>query len=74
MEVCWDTDPKVRPTFDEIFLELKNVLHLCQKNKINITIPRDQPLKKEETKSNKYLTAQDGTVFTLPSKRTQNII
>ena len=22
MEVCWDTDPKVRPTFDEIFLEL----------------------------------------------------
>ena len=28
MEVCWDTDPKVRPTFDEIFVELKNALKL----------------------------------------------
>ena len=50
-------------------------LHLCQnhgngngKNKINITIPRDRPLKNEETKSTKYLTAQDGTMFTLPSR------
>ena len=25
MEVCWDTDPKVRPTFDEIFVELKEI-------------------------------------------------
>ena len=65
MEVCWDTDPKVRPTFDEIFVELKNALDLCQKDKINITIPRDRPLKNEEKKSNEYLTAQDGAMFTL---------
>ena len=69
MKVCWDTDPKVRPTFDEIFVELKNVLNLCRNHKNNITIPRDQSLKNEETKSNEYLTAQDGTMFTLPPKR-----
>ena len=74
MEACWDTDPKVRPTFDEIFVELKKAFKLCQnhgngngKNKINITVPRDRPLKNGETKSNEYLTALDGTVFTLPS-------
>ena len=70
MEVCWDTDPKVRPTFDEIFLELSNALKLCQKDKINITIVRDRPLKNEEMKkSNEYLTAQDGTMFTLPKRK-----
>ena len=67
MEVCWDTDPKVRPTFDEIFLELSNALKLCQKDKINITIPRDRPLQNEEKKTNGYITAADGTVFTLPT-------
>ena len=25
MKVCWDTDPKVRPMFDEIFVELKKI-------------------------------------------------
>ena len=25
MKVCWDTDPKVRPMFDEIFVELKEI-------------------------------------------------
>ena len=62
MEVCWDTDPKVRPTFDEIFLELNNALKLCQKdangekkidkgNKIDIKIYSSQSLMEEESKA-----------------------
>ena len=65
MKVCWDIDPKKRPTFDEI----NNALKLCQKDKINITIPRDRPLKNEETKKSNEYVAQDGTVFTLPSAK-----
>ena len=46
MERCWDTDLKVRPTFDEIFIELKNTKSGA--NRFDITIPRERPLNDEE--------------------------
>lgn len=32
MKICWDIDPKVRPTFDELFVQLKDALILCEKD------------------------------------------
>ena len=55
---CLQKYPKQRPTFKEIEKKLSQALKNCQ------------TMKKNETKtSNGYLTALDGTMFTLPSNR-----
>ena len=54
---CLQKYPKQRPTFKEIEQKLSQALKKCQ------------TVKNKETRTNvRYLTAQDGTRFTLPSR------
>jgi serine/threonine protein kinase len=55
---CLQKYPDRRPTFKQIEHKLSEALKKCQ------------TVKNKETKSNEYLTALDGTMFTLPSRKT----
>ena len=59
INACLDKSPSERPTFRIIEETLSNALKRCKQ------------VKKEETKTREYLVSQDGTRFTLPSKRGQ---
>ena len=59
INACLDKLPNERPTFRIIEETLSNALKRCKQ------------VKKEETKTREYLVSQDGTRFTLPSKRGQ---
>ena len=54
---CLNKIPDQRPTFKQIEQKLSEALKKCQ------------TVNDQETKSNGYLTASDGTVFTLPSAK-----
>jgi serine/threonine protein kinase len=67
MEVCWDIDPKKRPSFDDIFEQLKQLNN-------DVIFNCESPWQTNEfygKGDNKIdvLIATDGTVFTLPSAR-----
>ena len=61
ISTCWSHDAKDRLTFEEV----KELLPIVEDA---------QQVKREETKTNEYLIAQDGTRFTLPKKRQQTNI
>ena len=67
MKVCWDIDPKKRPTFDDIFEQLKQLNN-------DVLFDCESPWQMNEFHGkgdNKIdvLIATDGTVFTLPSAK-----
>ena len=62
INACLDKSPSKRPTFRIIEETLSNALKRCKQVRV-------KQVKREETKTNEYLTALDGTKFTYPPKR-----
>ena len=62
INACLSKTPSERPTFKIIEETLSNALKRCKQVRV-------KQVKREETKTNEYLTATDGTKFTLPRSR-----
>ena len=67
MRKCWETNPKSRPTFNEVLEELMEILDNNGRRGNGQTPSRE--MKNKKMKTNEYLTATDGTVFTLQSAK-----
>jgi hypothetical protein len=69
MRKCWETNPKSRPTFNEVLEELMEILDNNGRRGNGQTPTCSREMKNKKMKTNEYLTATDGTVFTLQSAK-----